>query len=312
MKKAISFILKLLITIGSIIYVISLIDFAQVLKTLSATNLYFVFMGIFLSAMSLLLLAIRWTIILKIFYPGLKTTYLIGCYWIGVFFSLFLPSSLSGDLVRIYKINKKHGGLHKTITTGLIDRVIGFSSLVIFGSIIIIINNNIFLLKMPTIYTYFIILFWGSCLLFALMLSLIANNRWASKKMHRIPMIDKALIWIKECIVLMREHMSVAYKAYILSFSALLIYLVGILCFARAVGIEVSPLQIFLIASIVSIVVSIPISINGLGLQDVTYIYFLGHVGVASSHALSLSLVVHLTKYVVYLIGGVFYILEND
>jgi uncharacterized protein (TIRG00374 family) len=310
MKQNLSFIIKLLITVVLTIYVLSRIDLRQVIAVLAAMDPYYVLAGIGFGVLSIFFIATRWAIILRIFYPELRSMYLIGCYWIGIFFSLFLPSSLSGDIVRIYKINKKHGGLHKIITTGVIDRAIGLFTLIALGTIIIVFNRST--LRIPDLYLYSVELFWTGILIAVLAIWLLLNNNSILVKLNRINISRGIIKWLKECLDLAHDHPRVIYGALLLSFISLLIFFAGIFCFARAVGITISTPQLFLITSLVSLAVSIPISINGLGVQDGAYILFLGQVGVPASYALSLSLLVHLSKYLIYSVGGLFYLLDND
>jgi len=48
-------------------------------------------------------------------------------------------------------------------------------------------------------------------------------------------------------------------------------------------------------------------SLNGLGVQDVLYISFMGQVGVSESLAISASVLYHLSRLIVSLVGGVLY-----
>ena len=69
-------------------------------------------------------------------------------------------------------------------------------------------------------------------------------------------------------------------------------------------GINVSYLQLLWVVAIVSLAQSLPISIAGLGVREGVYVYLLHQLGVSTSMALALSLVIFAMQVAMALTGG--------
>ncbi|MGH7821782.1 MAG: lysylphosphatidylglycerol synthase domain-containing protein, partial [Candidatus Binatia bacterium] len=81
---------------------------------------------------------------------------------------------------------------------------------------------------------------------------------------------------------------------------------------ARAVGIERPLSDFFVIVPLVSLVESIPVSVYGIGLRDVSYVYLLGLGGTAKEQALSLSVLYVVVSLLYGLCGGVVFALRRS
>ena len=84
----------------------------------------FLFIIINLIAASRLYLVLR---IQKVGVPIHKVLYLN---FVGLFFNLFLPSSLGGDAVKAYYLSKNSGTTMKIVSSIVIDRLLGLSGVI--------------------------------------------------------------------------------------------------------------------------------------------------------------------------------------
>ena len=80
---------------------------------------------------------------------------------------------------------------------------------------------------------------------------------------------------------------------------------------ALAFGVPVSLLYLFILVPIVLVLVRLPISIDGFGIQEGAFVYFLGLIGVAQPDALLLGLASHILAILSVLPGGVLYGLKG-
>ena len=74
-----------------------------------------------------------------------------------------------------------------------------------------------------------------------------------------------------------------------------------------AFGIEVPLLYFFILIPIVLALVRLPISLDGIGIQEGAYVYFLSLIGVPKSSALLLGLASHILAIISVLPGGILY-----
>jgi hypothetical protein len=76
---------------------------------------------------------------------------------------------------------------------------------------------------------------------------------------------------------------------------------------ALAFQIEIPLLYFFILIPIVLVLVRLPISLDGFGIQEGTFVYFLGLVGIMRPEALLLGLASHLLGIISVLPGGLLY-----
>ena len=79
----------------------------------------------------------------------------------------------------------------------------------------------------------------------------------------------------------------------------------------RSFGIEVSFLHLLVIITLISVITMIPVSLNGLGVREASYVLFFQSIGVPEGIALSVSLLFFILVTISSLIGGLFWLMER-
>lgn len=136
MKKRLSLLLKLTITIAGLLLVLRGMDLGDIGRTLAQAEIPWLLLSILLISASMALRAYRWLLLLH----GLGTTVpfwrLVELYFIGSFFNAFLPSGFGGDVIRIVEINKD---IDLDVATGTVflDRLTGLTMLFVIGLLIL-------------------------------------------------------------------------------------------------------------------------------------------------------------------------------
>jgi uncharacterized membrane protein YbhN (UPF0104 family) len=77
---------------------------------------------------------------------------------------------------------------------------------------------------------------------------------------------------------------------------------------ARALGLDVGLLYFFLFVPLLAVIVSLPISLNGIGVREGAGIVLFGLVGVDRAHAFSLQFMTYLVAVAVSLLGGLVFL----
>ena len=80
-------------------------------------------------------------------------------------------------------------------------------------------------------------------------------------------------------------------------------------CIGRAFQVDLSLGYYTLVSPVITLVLLIPLSFNGLGIRDVTYQALFVPAGVAPDDALAMSLAYHALNLITAMIGGVIYAL---
>jgi hypothetical protein len=134
--KLMILLIKILITIVCFWYISKKIDFSQALQSIKNANWLYLFLSVVLYILSKLVAAYRLNIYFKNIKIHLPQWENLKLYWLGMFYNLFLPGSISGDAYKVVLLNKRiKAPYKKTSAAVLLDR---FSGLLGLGVILCI------------------------------------------------------------------------------------------------------------------------------------------------------------------------------
>ncbi len=281
MKSATLF-LKLALTFGMLFLVFRKIDLRTTIDTIGHINSFSFILAVLSSVLSLMISGIRSQYYFKAFGLSISKSHMVKLYFIGAFFNLALPGGIGGDGYKVYHIHKAFGfGKLKALRVILYERVNGFYVLCLLGFSIFYLSN------FKTIPYASIV---NTCL----------------------------LILVTPCYIfgikyILKDKLKTAYNAswYSLWVQLLQVCLAVSLLYGLApeadIKVYIDFTLLFIIASIIAI---IPISIGGIGIRELTFLYGLDVLG-DSQNLMTLGIAFALASFVTYafsaLIGLLFY-----
>lgn len=137
--------LKITVTIICFWYISQKINFQEMILAIQQAKAGWIALAVFCFMMGKLIFA---SIRLNIYFKniGLQLTFLQNAklYWLGMFYNLFLPGSISGDAYKVILLSKNKYASYKKLTAAvLLDRISGLLALGLFLSLfaIFVINN---------------------------------------------------------------------------------------------------------------------------------------------------------------------------
>lgn len=311
-KSLIGILFRIAISLLLIFFLLSRINLEDVIRIILGVNAWYLPPMIVLSLISLLILAYRWNILLKIFYPKIRYLDSLKYFWIGQFFSLFLPgSTIGGDVFRAYKVSKYHGKPIQGMIVGVTDRLIGLCAIAILATPAIILGRYYFSPELLRYLILVVVVFWAALLMVLAYVFLQPKTSYLQR------IFDYLKRWkifhdIYDSMSAYKEQIGQLYKSLWLSLCATILSITAAYLLALSIGISVTPLYFYSISSFVFIFAALPVSINGLGLLDGAYVFFLGQVGIPAAAALSLSLSMHCLRLLINLTGGIVYIIDKQ
>jgi len=307
-------ILLILLRIGlSIILLVLLfkfnkIDFQVLINDIKSADKNLLLMGCLVFLFAHFLAFLRWKMLLKVVGIKIALKRLICAFSGGIFFSIFLPSTIGGDLVRAADLA---GHTHKTkevIATVFLDRLSGYIGLVLVILPALLLGRNLVLDKVVFTSVSVIII-----LLIGLLLILFNNNIYLKiTKFLSSPGSGKIKEAIKDMhqeIHVFRNHKQMIALNLFISFFIQLIMPVSVYLVALSLGIKINFLYFIIFLPIIGAITLLPIAIGGLGLREGLYVVYFAKVGVAKQLALAMSLLSF--SFVVFYgaIGGLIYVL---
>jgi uncharacterized membrane protein YbhN (UPF0104 family) len=274
-KKLFKTILKISLTATALYFVFSKVDIRNIESILKRVDLIYLFLALIFFNLSKILSSIRLNIYFKHIGVKISELYALRLYYIGMFYNLFLPSGVGGDGYKIYILKKAHNiKLSTLITASLLDRVSGLIPLLFFAST---------LFTFSQFYNKFIWLDWlsliGTITIFPLFYLI---NRLFFKGYLKIffkTTLLGALVQLLQLLSALFIIYSIGYEDYIILF-----------------------LTLFLISSVIAV---LPISVGGVGIRELTFIYGLTLIGLEGSGGVSFSLLFFLITAISSLLGTV-------
>jgi len=227
--------------------------------------------------------------------------------FIGYFFNNFFPTAVGGDIVKAYYTSKKTNTKAAAYVAVLADRIVGILSCVSIAIIgIIFMGKDIQNTK----------IIWAVCIMAILLIFMIFVLLNEKKIGSVLPgfsrkgifnTIREKLSKLYDTINFYRHSTALLVKAYLLAVLMQAITVSGIYLFVLSLGGEIHLLKLFFIIPLVWTVSMLP-SLNGLGVREGAFVYFLkGDIGADLAFSLSL---VWLGVIILHsIIGGIIHLL---
>jgi uncharacterized protein (TIRG00374 family) len=287
------------------------VDLRTTITLLRSSDLRFVFVGVLLYCVGQLASAYRWLLLLK---PvRLTSSYgrLAGTYFIGMFFSIFLPTIVGGDAVKAILLARETGAPARATISVFMDRNVGLFALLaiaIFAA-----------WWAPPIERFRVSLFVLTCIAGLVYLAVNA----ALMNRHAYGMVDRLIALtplagirhrassLYDAVVPYRHHRGTLVAALALSFLHQAVVIGVVFLNARALGqsFPISALAVFV--PLVALAGMVPFSMNGMGVRDAMYVLLFGQLGASKELALSLALLHLAVTFLSSLPGGIVYALQK-
>lgn len=282
-------------------------DWSRILQYLARTNPWLLAIAFGGMILNVTISTWKWQILLQIHGEPRKFNTLHKIYFTGVFFNNFLPSSIGGDAYRIYKTMQGARSKAAPLLAVFSERLTGIIALVIFGFF-----ATVFVLchergAFPEL-TVLANVFGGVTL--ACILGLVTARfatRWLLLRKW-VPVKVKTLL---EHLADYRRYPFKTFQVILLSFFFHIFTFGWMMVLVLAVGAQFDIVRLIIAVAVSNLVAVLPISINGIGLLDGSFIYVAGKLGLEYNVALMVMLMIRTLLIPLSLIGGVFYLKEK-
>lgn len=312
MKKippTVSLVLKTLVSLGILSFLLTRVDITRLLQILSTAHVPYLLVGLVGYFVGQIVSSVRWTLLARPL--GFKNPFsdFVFYYFIGMFFNLFAPGTVGGDLGRIFYLARGQiqdrargwtGSTASALISVVMDRVVGMVALVWMGTAALLLFPAYSLPRVIHYITY------GLTLAFILgwfMLPLF--QRMFERRSHAIGQN------LSLAIAAYRNNQQVVAQTILLSLSVHFIQASIQLYLGRALAVEVPFSYCFILYPLVGLFSAIPITLNGFGLREGGYLFLLQLVGISSEKAIAFGLLWFVIVALDSLIGGVLLLLRR-
>jgi hypothetical protein len=293
--------IKLVFSSLIIFYLFSQAPLNQVLQALRKVRLDFILAAGILYLMAQVLSAYKWNLIARPLGFKKKFINIVAYYFIGMFFNLFMLGSIGGDVVRAYYLGGKTKRIIPAGYSIFIERYTGGLALITILSIAILIpfkDSTI-----PSFASWSIIggtvIVWLVTIFMPKILSFFPLIKKWGEKIH----LQKMKVYWDEPQMIKGP--------ILISFLFQTLFILIIILVGWGFGIKVPLYYFFIFVPLGDLLSILPITLNGIGVREGCYVFFLHLGGVNTSTALAFSLLCLVVVWGVSLLGGIVYLFGN-
>ena len=267
-----------------------------------------------LMCLTIFLGVFRWQMVLKVQGLDLSLRRAAGISFVAHFFNSFLLGSTGGDLMKAYYAAREtHHLKTEAVTTVFVDRLIGLWAMLLFGGVMMI-PNYALLARHPALGGFALLVlamlagctivlgiaFWGG------VSKRFPKARVYLRKMPKGDVLERSLDSCRQ----FGKQKGFLGRTIGISVALNIVWVLQIMVLGTGMGLQISPLALFVIVPIVFCISALPITPSGLGVRENLFVLMLAipEIGVPKTSALSLSLLAYAGSLFWSLVGGVVYL----
>jgi glycosyltransferase 2 family protein len=298
---------------GLLAWIIQRSSLAEVAEAFRSADLLLVAAAFSLNVLGWTISLQRWRILLRA--AGLRVPYrhLLQSYLSAIFFNNLLPSTVGGDGLRMYDSWRWGAGRAQAVTVIVVDRLMGIVALLAFALGALVFAPRI-LDELPLLP-----LWLGFATIGILGLATVAllplrrfRSLIADRGLHLPGVVRRPVDKISGALQAYRNDGSAVALALALSVALQLNVILHYYLIARALHLPVGFSAFFLIIPLSLAVMTIPLSVNAIGIRENIFALFLALYGVGSSAALAFAWISFGLILFQGVIGGVVYATRDE
>lgn len=311
-KAAVSLFLRIAISVVLLVVLfrVNNIDIRDIIKVIGSADKVLLWLAFIILSSVFVLGCLRWEMLLKAVHIDLPLRRVIIAFGGGAFFSLFLPSTIGGDLTRTIDLATHTRKAKEVVATVFLDRLSGYVGMVLIAVVAACLGwQHIKAYREVQVGIAVIV----SVLLAALVVLFNSSiYNWLNRLLQGpgTGRIREILTSLHTEIHLFRHKRQEIVKSVLLSVLIQSVIPVTSYIIARSLGVHLNILYFFIFLPIVTAVSLIPVSIGGLGIRENMTVFFFMNVGMSKDLALSMSLLQFFFMVIYSGIGGLLYVLS--
>jgi uncharacterized protein (TIRG00374 family) len=266
-----------------------------------------------LLVVGLILSTLKWQVLLVTHEIRLPFLRLLRYYWIGSFFSNFLPSNVGGDVFRLTLLYKQES-LPIIGASIVVERLTGLCVLLCLAVLGLCIVPEYFDHGQVLLAMWLLVLSLSGAVGIAVTFGARVET-WLGtllKPDRLVGRVALALIEVTKALTYYRQQTKAISLAVVISIYFYAVMIGFHYSVILAIEANLSLLDVALIAPLIALVSFVPISVNALGLAEGAFVLFFTQAGLSPEEALAAAVLRRLLILGYSLIGGVIWVREKS
>jgi len=297
---------RILVSLALLYLALRGINFTAIQSRLSQINVGWIALAVLITVVQIFIGALRWREISELCHAPLTDLQAFRYNMIGAFFNQTLPSSIGGDAMRLWLVNRTGAGWRAATYSILTDRAVGLIALALMivaslpWSYGMIGNSHG---RLALVLVDFAALLGGlGFLLLGYLPWPWLKHWWPTKHIHACSVIANKVIFDRRS----------GPKIAILSLSIHVLAVVIAWCAVRSIAAPADFEQVFMLIPPILLITMMPISIAGWGVREATMMVAFGYAGLAQTDGTVVSILFGAVFFIVGGVGGLVWIFSAE
>ncbi|MBN4046864.1 flippase-like domain-containing protein, partial [bacterium AH-315-P07] len=305
-KKNLANFLKLVVGISLISWLLYSADIHEVANVLADARINYLLTAVFLFVILLATFTLRLHLLVKhVTESFLETGRLVI---VSYFFNSFLPSGIGGDSYKVIYLRRRIDSWSQVLALVTLDRVVGLFVITVAGIVYTLladIPSGFFGTSESMDGGRLLLIAIATGILIAGMMGL---GAWKNETLRT--RLKKIVLRVRSLLSALppRTYVALLLISVISHIARILRFYVYLLCF----GVDFAIVDLVFVLFVMQVVVLLPISIGGLGLQEGTIAYCLSLFGVPLPVGLAVGLLNRAILWLASLVGGLVFLLPSS
>ncbi len=270
--------------LGVLLFVVA--DVRELWRNIIGISPVAMLLAVVLAAVDRLVMAYKWRMLLRVRGLPVDMWTAVRSYFASSLVGLVLPVTVGADALRVLTL-RRFGMLDVTASI-VIERILGAIAMVSVAAIsCLLLAATVAGVPVQELTTWLVTALVAVTVLF--IVSLLAADRWAARHATAPSTLTK----ITEAYARYRDRPLVLFVFYVLSVGESLI--AAVITYVIAVGLG-SSVPLYLLMATVPIALAsarLPVSLGGFGVQEASFVYLAGLVGLPATEALTIMLLLN-------------------
>ena len=266
---------------------------------------WFVVVMVGYSSFAVVVGSIRWAFLL-LEKPGLKDFLMFTkLNYIGGFYSLFLSSSVGGDLLKWLPLIKKYPQLTKAriALSVLIDRIVGLCAFIFLAFAAMVAGKIMGFVFSDLLFWLFLGLF-VTMIIFCMLIYYLDFEKFFGKYVFL-----KRFLQVVE--VLKNGNKKRLLMAFLISLLGQPLWIGSVWLISSVLKVGMSLISIFVFVPAINLILTLPISVGGFGARENLFVYFFSQTGISAEKILLVSTYSGIIGVLNALLGGLMVLFSN-
>jgi uncharacterized membrane protein YbhN (UPF0104 family) len=298
-----SLLLRVVVTVALMAYAVREVKWADLRQHLREAEWGWWLAGLVASVAVQVVAGIRWAALARPLGFDRPRRFFIWRFFEGMFFSLCLPSSIGGDVIKAYRIGDTTPRRLLAGCSVLADRLTGLAALgVLAGTALAATKHDLGIAGTVGV---------GAALLAAVLAAFWLGLRSIDRLLGVLPDPHPARSLLAQLLPYQQRPLLIV-QAIAWSFVVQMGGAVVVALMARTLQVHLPLAVWFAVVPLVALLMVLPVSIGGFGMRENAMEFLLGEQGVPSDKAVAVALLWGLGTIATGLAGGVLFLLDRD